>query len=119
MTAVTDFDDDGPALEDVVTSVPFTVHTTIAEALLKNRGVVDYSAKKHRTFSRGRAIAARRALRRQTAARTAMRALEGKKGHDVFLTSDDMSDEKMRRARGAGLRGGHVLVHVLLDSAGG
>ena len=31
-----------------------------------------------------------------------MRALEGKKGHDVFLTSDDMSDEKMRRARGLG-----------------
>ena len=103
MTAVTDFDDDGPALEDVVTSVPFTVHTTIAEALLKNRGVVDYSAKKHRTFFKGTGDrGAEGALRRQTAARTAMRALEGKKGHDVFLTSDDMSDEKMRRARGLG-----------------
>lgn len=103
MSAVTDFDDDGPALDDVVTTVPFTVHTTIAEALLKNRGEVDYAAKKHRTFFKGTGDrGAEGALRRQTSARTAMRALVGKKGHDVFLTSDDMSDEKMRRAGGMG-----------------
>ena len=43
MAAVTDFDDNGPSLSEIVTTVPFTVHSAIAKSLLDNAGAVDYA----------------------------------------------------------------------------
>lgn len=98
MAAVTDFDDLGPSLSDVVATVPFATHTAVAEALLAAGGVVDYAAKRRRTFFKGTGDrGAEGALGRQTDARTALRALEGAKGHAVFVSSDSMSEEALRR----------------------
>jgi hypothetical protein len=40
MAAVTDFDDGGPSLAAIVTTVPFTVHSAIASKLVTSVGVV-------------------------------------------------------------------------------
>ena len=50
MTAVTDFDDGGPLVSSVVTTVPFTTHSALADELLATGGVVSYKNKKKQTY---------------------------------------------------------------------
>ena len=97
LAAVTDFDDDGPTLGGIVTTVPFTVHTAIARALLASRGVVDYDTKRHRTFFKGTGDRGTEgALKRLVSVRDSLRELAGAKGHAVFLSSDHMSAQEMK-----------------------
>ena len=103
MTAVTDFDDDGPIVASVAATVPFTTHSAVAAALLRNGGEVDYAAKRRgTTFFKGTGVRGLEgSLGRQTEARVALEALVGEKGHDVFLSSDgDVGDAEREDARG-------------------
>jgi hypothetical protein len=103
MTAVTDFDDGGPSLAAIVTTVPFTVHSAIAARLLASGGAVDYGAKKMQTFFKGtgdRGVEG--ALKQLVSVRQSLRQLSGSKkhGHAVFVSSDGMSKEEVRRLEG-------------------
>lgn len=90
MTAVTDFDDGGPVVSSVVTTVPFTTHSALADELLATGGVVSYKNKKKQTFFKGTlARGAEGALGVQTMSRVALKKLEGHEAHDVFVSGDD------------------------------
>ena len=95
MTAVTDFDDGGPVVASVAATVPFATHSSIAAALLRAGGKVDYRTKKRgTTFFKGTGVRGLEgSLGRLTEARVALEALVGEKGHDVFLSSDDDDDD--------------------------
>ena len=102
MAAVTDFDDDGPTLAAIVTTVPFTVHSAIASRLVASNGNVDYAKKKRVTFFKGtgdRGIEG--ALKKLVSVRDSLRSLHGVKGHGVFLSSDDMTENELEQHKGA------------------
>jgi hypothetical protein len=102
MAAVTDFDDGGPSLAAIVTTVPFTVHSAIAGKLLAQGGVINYKGKKKQTFFKGtgdRGIEG--ALKKLVSARDALRELDGEKGHAVFVSSDKMTEKEIQRHKGA------------------
>ena len=100
---MTDFDDLGPSLSDVVATVPFATHT--ARRPPAAGGVVDYDGETPANLLRAREIGAEGALGRQTDARTALRALEGAKPRGC-VSSDSMSEEALRGPARAELRGG-------------
>ena len=108
ITAVTDFDDDGPNVNSVAMTVPFTVHSSIADDLLENGGEVQYAKKKRSTFFKGtgdRGLEG--ALGKQTKARTVLKQLTGRKGHDVFLSSDkdgNLGNSKQQTKYADGMR---------------
>lgn len=101
MASVTDFDDGGPTLAAIVTTVPFTVHSAIAAKLLADGEAVDYKAKKKQTFFKGtgdRGIEG--TLKKLVSVRRSLRKLDGREGHAVFVSSDDMSDKEIERHKG-------------------
>ena len=100
MAAVTDFDDGGPSLAAIVTTVPFTVHSAIASELVASDGVINYAAKKRVTFFKGtgdRGIEG--ALKKLVSVRDSLRSLHGVEGHAVFVSSDDMTEKQLERHR--------------------
>jgi len=98
MTAVTDFDDDGPNVPGVVFTVPFAVHSAVADYVLGAGGAVDYASKRRETFFKGTGDRGLQGtLGKQTEARMALRELVGMKHHDVYVSSDDDSKRDLKR----------------------